>query len=102
MITNATAKFYEKDGCLWFNLFKPSSADVVAVPFEFDGPATAEHVKNYSTEFKVFTKAKEAKRQEEIEAAIKAALQVETEDPEPQPAPISELAEPNEETVEVA
>lgn len=95
MITNATVKFYEKDGCLWFNLFKPSSADVVAAPFEFDGPATSDHIKSYPDAFKAFTKAKEAKKQEEIDAAISAALEQANQ-------PSAELAEPNEETVEAA
>lgn len=93
MITNATVKFYEKDGCLWFNLFKPSSADIVAAPFEFDGPATSDHIKSYPDAFKAFTKAKEVKKQEEIDAAISAALEKASQ-------PSAELAEPNEETVE--
>jgi hypothetical protein len=84
-VAQRTARFYEKDGCLWFNLVVPSTADRIAVPFEFDGPATNEHVKGYPGEFQRYVKdrreadeAKFAELQTEIlmlRAQIKDAVQ---------------------------
>lgn len=48
------AEFYLKDGVLFFYLIKPSIADVNAIPFEFEGPATEEHKKYYEVAYNAY------------------------------------------------
>ena len=60
-----TARFYDREVegqeglVLFFHLVKPSTADVKAEPFEFDGPATEAHKKGYAREYSAHLKSKE-------------------------------------------
>jgi len=51
------AKFYEKEGKLFFRLEKPAITQP-AEPYVFDGPATPRHLKDYARQFKEFEKSK--------------------------------------------
>lgn len=48
------ANFYDIDGVLYFHLMKPSTADINAVPFVFEGLATPEHIKNYAAAYEKY------------------------------------------------
>lgn len=48
------AEFYMKDGVLFFHLTKPSIADVNAIPFDFEGPATQAHMDTYSAAYSAY------------------------------------------------
>lgn len=60
------ARFYEdKEGTLCFHLVSPSIADTIAAPFEFDGPATEQHKREYSHEYGTYLREKELKTKPE-------------------------------------
>lgn len=65
--------WFDKDekGVLFFHLRKASTACKNAIPFEFDGPATAEHIKQYESQFQEFL-GKEASK-EVAESEMKEA-----------------------------
>lgn len=66
---NHTAMFYEKDGEVFFYLNKPSMADKIAVPFEFDGPAQPRHKLEYAAEYEMYL-SRLAKEADVIKASI--------------------------------
>lgn len=76
--TNAQIWFYERQGCLWFHLHKPSCADVVAEPFTFDGPATNNHINAYPAQFEEYVKKKKEERDAEVERLVKERLDART------------------------
>ena len=68
------AKFYEKDGLVWFHLIVPSTACTNAAPFDFDGPATQSHVDDYPTEYQALVSEKRVTKEAEIALAVESAL----------------------------
>lgn len=79
--------FYRgEDGNVWFHLDSPSPAGPPALPFEFDGPATEQHKKEYSGHYEAFLASekleKEEVSQEELTAQYEAkkALEVKPEE----------------------
>lgn len=75
-MAKAEIYFYEKDGFIWFHLKKPSTACANAIPFEFDGPATASHIRNYEGHYRKFIRSRDAKDNQETEI-----VNVEVEEP---------------------
>lgn len=61
------AKFYDKNGVVFFNL-KKAAITTPAIDFEFDGPATDRHKKDYSSQFQKYLDLKN-KTEHEMEAA---------------------------------
>lgn len=72
----AIPRFYEKDGCLWFHLVVPSTADIVAAPFEFDGPATEHHIKGYGEAYRSFVAERAEAFDALVQSKVKEALEV--------------------------
>jgi hypothetical protein len=67
------AYFYEQEGLTFFHFEKPSIADVIAVPFVFDGKAEARHIKDYAPLYEKFLM--ENKNKKEIETEMVEAAQ---------------------------
>lgn len=64
-------RFYENaDETLMFNMIVESIADVVAAPFEFDGPATSQHIAGYQAEYQEFIERRKVDRETLIEAEV--------------------------------
>jgi len=75
-MSRSVAKFYEKDGLLWFHLLVASTADIVAAPYEFDGPATSHHIESYKQAYRDFVESKRIDTEALIQAKIKEAIEL--------------------------
>lgn len=71
MRSTLTAEFYDVDGLIYFKMSRSSIADVSSVPFEFDGPATVQHIAGYKPQWELFQKQRTKERElEETEKIV--------------------------------
>lgn len=70
-MSTATIFFYEQNGKEFFHLTRTSIADINAIPFVFDGPATERQKKEYAKEYAYFLERKSA-----INLPIESAIEI--------------------------